>query len=92
MLTYRVEDMVCGHCVNAITRAVHAVDPGADVVVDLGERVVRIGRTQAEPRAITEAIAVAGYRAAPLETPNGASATARTGGCCCCGGASSCGT
>jgi copper chaperone len=92
MPTYRVEDMVCGHCVNAITRAVYAVDPSAEVAVNLGKHLVHIERTQADPAAFTEAIAAAGYGAVPMEQQQDASAGARTVGCCCGGGASTCGT
>ena len=35
MIEFRVEGMTCGHCVSAVTRAVKAVDPEANVRVDL---------------------------------------------------------
>lgn len=28
MLAFEVKDMTCGHCVDAITKAVEAADPG----------------------------------------------------------------
>lgn len=31
MITFEVNDMTCGHCVGAITKAVGFVDPGAKV-------------------------------------------------------------
>ena len=44
MQVFRVDDMTCGHCVQAITRAVKAVDPEASVVVDfLVEVLVVVG-------------------------------------------------
>ncbi|MBR0652932.1 heavy-metal-associated domain-containing protein [Roseomonas terrae] len=35
-VTLTVEGMSCGHCVTAVTAAIHARDPGATVTVDLG--------------------------------------------------------
>lgn len=34
MLDFRVEGMTCGHCEQAVTRAVQSVDQAAKVVVD----------------------------------------------------------
>ena len=79
MIELRVEGMTCGHCVSAVTHAVKAVDPEANVQVDLGTGKVRVdGRSTAE--ALGKAIAEAGYPAAPA----GAQApAARTKGGCC---------
>ncbi|MDH5211771.1 MAG: heavy-metal-associated domain-containing protein, partial [Betaproteobacteria bacterium] len=58
MIELRVEGMTCGHCVSAVTRAVKAVDPEAEVEVDLGRGRVRVaGRSTADVlgKAITEA-------------------------------------
>lgn len=33
----KVENMSCQHCVNAVTRALRALDPGAAVQVDLAK-------------------------------------------------------
>jgi copper chaperone len=64
MIELRVEGMTCGHCVSAVTRAVKAVDPEANVQVDLEAGRVRVdGRSTAE--ALGKAIAEAGYPAAP---------------------------
>lgn len=68
MIELRVEGMTCGHCVSAVTRAVKAVDPQADVQVDLGTGKVRVeGRSSAE--ALGKAIADAGYPAAEATAP-----------------------
>lgn len=79
MIELRVEGMTCGHCVSAVTRAVKAVDPAANVEVDLDAGRVRVeGRSSAED--LGKAIAEAGYPAAPA----GAQApAARTKGGCC---------
>jgi copper chaperone len=79
MIELRVEGMTCGHCVSTVTRAVKAVDPEANVEVDLGSGRVRVeGRSSVE--ALGKAIAEAGYPAAPAARQS--PATRRTGGCC----------
>jgi len=45
MTEFLVEGMSCSHCVNAVTEAVHALDPAATVDVDLGSKHVRIDST-----------------------------------------------
>lgn len=44
-MLFKVENMSCQHCVNAVTRALQALDPAAQVRVDLarGEVEVRGG-------------------------------------------------
>ena len=61
MHTYRVDDMTCGHCVRSITRAVHAVDPEAQVRVELARQLVHIESKAAHPFALGRAIREAGY-------------------------------
>ena len=61
MLTYRVEDMTCGHCAGAITKAVQAVDANARVEVDLAQKIVRIEPGAAAAAKVHAAIAEAGY-------------------------------
>lgn len=63
MLRYQVEGMSCGHCIQAITRAVKAEDPQADVAVDLAARSVSVRSDQAGER-IAQAIRGAGYEVA----------------------------
>jgi len=65
MIEMRVEGMTCGHCVSAVTRAVKAVDPEANVQVDLGTGRVRV-EGQSSVEALGRAIAEAGYPAAPV--------------------------
>lgn len=60
MIEFNVEGMSCGHCVNAVTKAVQSVDPNARVDVDLARHKVRI--ETAEPReAVAAALDEAGY-------------------------------
>lgn len=64
MLRYQVEGMSCGHCVQAVTRAVKAEDPQADVTVDLTAKAVSV-RSQQPGERIAQAIRDAGYAVAP---------------------------
>lgn len=63
MLRYQVEGMSCGHCVQAVTRAVQAEDPQAEVVVDLAARAVSVRSARPSER-IAQAIRAAGYAVA----------------------------
>ena len=59
-IAFIVEDMSCGHCVGAITKAVEDKMPGAKVTTDLAsKRVVVTGANDA--RQIEAIIADAGY-------------------------------
>lgn len=60
MYELQVEKMSCGHCVNAVTKAVQAIDAQAGVEVDLAQRTVRV-QSAAELAKIVAAIADAGY-------------------------------
>jgi copper chaperone len=87
MLTYRVEDMSCGHCASTITKAVRSIDSGAKVDVDLSQHLVRIEPTEAAANELQNAIAEAGY--APVHvstesTPMTGQTTRRSGCCGCC--------
>jgi len=64
MTEFRVRNMSCGHCVKAVTAAVHGVDPAAEVRVDIaaGKVAVESGRPAAR---IAEAILAAGYPVEP---------------------------
>lgn len=65
MLTFDVEGMTCGHCVEAVARAVKALDPAAEVKVDLPAGQV-LAQTRAEARAVAAAIEEAGYKVKPF--------------------------
>lgn len=64
MLEFKIPAMSCGHCVKAVTEAVHAVDPNAAVEVDLASKQVTV-QTGAARAAVAEALSEAGY--APAE-------------------------
>jgi copper chaperone len=59
-MKFDVEGMTCGHCVRAITRAIHTLDPDARVDVDLAQGVVTV-EGQALADAVADAIAREGY-------------------------------
>ena len=61
MIAFEVQDMSCGHCVGAITKAIAAVDAQARVEVDLPEHRVRIVSTHADATTLAPAIEEAGY-------------------------------
>jgi copper chaperone len=60
MLTLEVKGMTCGHCANAVTRALKDVDPKAEVKVDLEAGRVQV-ETSASAAAIAAAVTEAGY-------------------------------
>ena len=47
MYELQVDNMSCGHCVKAVTRAVQALDPAASVEVDLASKTVKVGSASA---------------------------------------------
>ena len=60
MYQLQVENMSCGHCVGAVTKAVQAVDGAAKVEIDLATRSVKIDSSS--PLApLKSAIVDAGY-------------------------------
>ena len=58
--TYRVSGMTCQGCVNAVTNAITAAAPGAEVAVDLAGGTVTIGRLEDEA-VIRQAVEDAGF-------------------------------
>ncbi|MBO1541337.1 cation transporter [Pseudomonas sp. OA65] len=60
MQTFNVEGMSCGHCVKAITQAVQAKDPAAEVRVDLSAKTVQV-QSSLPADAVIAAINEEGY-------------------------------
>lgn len=60
MYELQVEGMSCGHCVNAVTKSVQAVDAAAKVDIDLSQQKVRIDSSAALDT-LKAAIVDAGY-------------------------------
>lgn len=59
-MEFQVGGMTCGHCVKAVTEAIQAVDPEAQVQVDLASGRVAVEGT-ASRESLAEAIAQEGY-------------------------------
>jgi copper chaperone len=65
MPEFHVEGMSCAHCVNAVTTAIHALDPAAGVDVDLGTKRVHV-RLRSRPLPAAQALVDAGYDPLPV--------------------------
>ena len=71
MLAFQVTDMTCGHCAGKINQALRAVDPDAQVAVDLAARRVSIQPASASAGDLGDAIRGAGYTPVAIENPAG---------------------
>jgi copper chaperone len=60
MIELQIPNMSCGHCVRAITEAVHATDPKAQVTTDLAQHLVRV-ETHLAADALKAQLTQAGY-------------------------------
>ncbi len=63
MTTFNVKDMTCGMCVKHVTKAVQAVEPGAEVKVDLASGRVDVTPAPKDAAVLAKAITDAGYPA-----------------------------
>jgi copper chaperone len=63
---WKVSGMSCGHCVRAITQAIQAHDPQAQVQVNLAQATVSVESSLTQA-AIAAAISEAGYAVQPVE-------------------------
>jgi Cu+-exporting ATPase len=61
--TFDVKEMSCNMCVKHVTKAVQAVEPGAEVKVDLATGKVEVTPSPKDPEALAKAITDAGYPA-----------------------------
>ena len=59
---FKVEGMSCGHCVNAVTKAVKALDPAAKIEVDLANKKVKV-ESDRDHATVAGALTEAGYPA-----------------------------
>mgnify|MGYP002148598465 CR=1 FL=1 len=60
MIELQIPDLSCGHCVRAITEAVKAADPQADVKTDLATHQVQV-QSSAPREAVVAQLTEAGY-------------------------------
>ena len=63
-MQFNVSGMTCGHCAQAITKAIGRVDPQATVKVDVAGGKVTLDSTASADQ-IVQAIQVEGYGATP---------------------------
>ncbi|AWK99043.1 heavy-metal-associated domain-containing protein [Stutzerimonas stutzeri] len=63
MQVFKVSGMTCSHCERAVTQAIQALDPQAQVKVDLAGGTVEVQSSVSE-QAIRQAISEAGYQVA----------------------------
>lgn len=62
-MTLHIEGMSCGHCLNAVNRALSAL-PGVDLdSVQIGRASLRYDEAVVDPPTIENAVREAGYRA-----------------------------
>jgi len=61
MTEFLVEGMSCAHCVNAVTEAIHKLDPAASVDVNLGTKLVRV-HSELGRFLLSQALVDAGYQ------------------------------
>ena len=61
----RIEDMTCGGCARAVTKAIQSADPDARIETDPAARRVKI-ETKASPAALQEVLVEAGFPATEL--------------------------
>ena len=85
MIEFQVNDMTCGHCIQAIERAIRAVDPGARVAADPGSKRVRVLGGRAPAAVLAAAMAAEGYPAQLLDAQE--TGVPRQAARSCCGGA-----
>ncbi|AOK17982.1 heavy metal transporter [Burkholderia cepacia] len=62
-MEFEVQDMTCGGCANAITRAVTAADPAAKLDIDVAAKRVTVQSTQPAER-VQSIIEAAGFHPA----------------------------
>ncbi len=63
MIDFNLPAMSCGHCVTAVTEAIHSVDPAARVEVNLDTKLVKVESTEDKAR-LSQALVEAGYEPA----------------------------
>ena len=60
MLDLTIPDMTCGGCARGVTAAIKAVDPAAELVIDVLTHKVQV-KTIASADAVKQAVADAGF-------------------------------
>lgn len=85
-LTLSIDDMTCGHCVQAVTKALSAVPGVAVMSVGVGSATIETTDRSAAAKAVV-ALASAGYPAKAVADSAATATTspAKSGGGCCGG-------
>ncbi|MGV8987742.1 MAG: heavy-metal-associated domain-containing protein [Cypionkella sp.] len=60
MLDLTIPDMTCGGCARGVTAAIKAIDPGAELVIDIDTHKVQV-KTSATAEAVKAAVVEAGF-------------------------------
>ena len=60
MIKLNIPDMTCNHCVGVVAKAIKAVDPQADVKIDLASKTATV-ESSAAPASLSKAVDDAGY-------------------------------
>ena len=60
MISFQIPDMTCGHCVAAVTKAVKAADPAAEIKIDLPTHSVQV-QTSVPREVLAAQLVEAGY-------------------------------
>ena len=60
MISFQIPDMTCGHCVAAVTKAVKAADPAAEITIDLPTHQVQV-QTSVPREVLAAQLVEAGY-------------------------------
>src|SRR5688572_21403357 len=84
MVSFQVNDMTCGHCASAISRAVASVDKAARVDVRIQQKLVRVSST-ASVAELAEAIQDAGYTPRQVQAEHTQPTAPRAASGCGCG-------
>ena len=61
-MNFQILNMTCGGCVRGVTRAIQALDPGADIRADLETKSVEVTTTVGREQLVV-ALAEAGFTA-----------------------------
>ena len=64
-----IEGMSCGHCLDAVKKALGALRGVQTDSVQIGRASLRFDEATISPEEIAEAVSGAGYRATPVRTP-----------------------
>ncbi len=59
-MQFRIDNMTCGGCAKSVTKAIHSVDPQAQIEIDLRQKRVSVLST-ADVAAVTAVLEDVGY-------------------------------